>query len=122
VWGRQRSGTRLRNALVPAQVALAVVLLVGAGLFLRALGHALSVDPGFDPSGVEVATIDLHRERYDEPRGRLLLAQILERVARIPGVEAASLSAAVPLGPGDEMIRLAPIGVDDDDASFVHAN
>lgn len=122
VWGRQRSGTRLRNALVPAQVVLAVVLLVGAGLFLRALGHALSVDPGFDPSGVEVATIDLHRERYDEPRGRLLLAQILERVARIPGVEAASLSAAVPLGPGDEMIRLAPIGVDDDDASFVHAN
>jgi predicted permease len=121
-WGGTRGGARLRNALVPAQVALAVVLLGGAGLFLRALGHALSVDPGFDPAHVEVATIDLHRARYDEPRGHVLYDQLLERVTRIPGVEAASLSAAVPLGPGGEMIRLAPAGIDDDDASFVRAN
>lgn len=121
-WGGARSGGRLRSALIPLQVALAVVLLVGAGLFLRALGHALSIDPGFDPTHVQVATLDLQRERYDEPRGRLLHDALLERLSRIPGVESVSLSAAVPLGPGSEMLRLAPTGAADDDASFIRAN
>ena len=54
---------RLRNAFVVSQVAFSIVLVVGAGLFVRALQRAATINPGFDPRGVELASLDLSLER-----------------------------------------------------------
>src|SRR5207247_4684719 len=81
---------RLRNAFVIGQVALSLLLVVGAGLFLRALHRAGSIDPGFDARGVELTALDLSIAGYDEARGRIFARQLVERVRAIPGVEDAS--------------------------------
>ena len=91
---------RLRNAFVVGQVALSLLLVVAAGLFLRALERAGSIDPGFDARGVELTALDLSIAGYDEARGRIFARQLVERVRAIPGVEAASVAALMPLGGG----------------------
>ena len=89
---------RLRNAFVVAQVALTVVLTVGAALFVRALQHAAAVDPGFDPRGVEVATLDLSLAGYTDTTGPQFAETMVQRVRVIPGIADAALSAVLPLG------------------------
>ncbi len=98
VWasgGRRRAF--LRDALVVAQVALSMVLLVGAGLFLRSLANAGSMKPGFDPQNVLVATIDLEPSGYKRADGLALFARLLDRVKATPGAEAVTLASRVPL-------------------------
>jgi macrolide transport system ATP-binding/permease protein len=92
------AASRLRSTLVTVQIALCVVLLAGAGLFLRSLQHARRVSPGFSPDGVMLVSYDLSQLGYDARRGRLFHQQALENAARIPGVAAASLASRVPLG------------------------
>jgi len=92
---------RLRSALVVAQVAVALLLLIGAGLFLRSLGRAASVHPGFNPEGVHLASLDLSLHGYGEEAGAAFFASLRERVASLPGVEAASYAFMVPLGLGN---------------------
>ncbi|HEX7090945.1 MAG TPA: ABC transporter permease [Longimicrobiales bacterium] len=96
--GGRRFG--LRNVLVTAQVAISLVLLVGAGLFLRSLQHAATVDPGFDPSNVVVASFDLQTQGYTEAQGRAFYEQLSERVAALPGVVGVTLARNVPLSGG----------------------
>src|SRR4030095_4069973 len=91
---------RLRKALVVAQVALSLVLLVSAGLFLRTLANAQSVDPGFSTRNGILASIDLLPAGYDAARGRQFQLNLLARVRELPGVEAASFASRVPLGFG----------------------
>lgn len=91
---------RLRKALVVAQVALSLVLLVSAGLFLRTLANAQSVDPGFSTRSGILASIDLLPAGYDAARGREFQLNLLARVRELPGVEAASFASRVPLGFG----------------------
>jgi predicted permease len=91
---------RVRQALVVAQVALSLVLLVSAGLFLRTLQNAQSVDPGFSTRTGLLASIDLLPAGYDTPRGRVFFRDVVARVRELPGVEAASLARSVPLGFG----------------------
>jgi predicted permease len=91
---------RLRNAFVVAQVALSIVLVVAAGLFLRALQRAASIDPGFDPRGVEIASLDLSLGGYTDATGPVFARELLERVRAIPGVQSATLSAQLPLSMG----------------------
>jgi macrolide transport system ATP-binding/permease protein len=91
---------RVRQTLVVAQVALSVVLLVSAGLFVRALRNAQAADPGFTTRTGVLAAIDLLPAGYDAPRGRAFYGALLARVRELPGVEAASLTARVPLGFG----------------------
>jgi predicted permease len=74
-----------------------MVLLVGAGLFLRSLANAGSMKPGFDPQNVLVATIDLEPSGYKRADGLALLARLLDRVKATPGAEAVTLSSRVPL-------------------------
>jgi predicted permease len=93
--GRRRSV--LRNGLVVAQVALSVVLLVGAGLFLRALSAAQNVDPGFDARNIVLAGIDLFPNGYERDRGIDFYQRLLERVRALPGVQSAALARQVPL-------------------------
>ena len=94
-----RAALRLRGALMATEVAMAVVLLVGAGLLTRSFTNLLRVDPGVDPSGVVTGWISLPAKRYpDEGRQRLAMNEILRRVQSLPGVKSAALTSALPLG------------------------
>ena len=87
----------LQRALVVSQVALSLVLLVSAGLFLRSLTRTLAVDPGFDTRHGLMAVVDLGFGSYDEVQGRQFCRRLLDRVRVLPGVESAALAATVPL-------------------------
>src|SRR5262249_961850 len=90
----------LRNTLVAAQVALSLVALIGAGLFLRSLPHAQQIAPGFDVDHLAVLSFDLGAQGYTEERGRQFQQRVLERAAAVPGVQAATLASVVPLFQG----------------------
>jgi predicted permease len=91
-------GTKVRNALVAAQVMFSFVLLMCAGLMLRSLYNLLSVDPGFKASNVLSMQTSLNWTKYkkDEDK-RNFFHQVLERAGALPGVEAAAVSMSVPL-------------------------
>ena len=89
--------SRLRNVFVIAQIAISLVLLITAGLFLRSLQNAGSIDLGFRPEGVQTVSFDLRTQGYDESKGREFYRQLLERVTVFPGVGAVSLARMVPL-------------------------
>jgi hypothetical protein len=83
---------------VGAQIALSLALRVAAGVFVRAGVNASSADPGFPLSGGLVAEIDVGIAGFDETRGRVAYAAVLDRVRALPGVEAASGASIVPFG------------------------
>jgi putative ABC transport system permease protein len=90
---------RLRSALMTTEVAMALVLLVGAGLLTRSFAKLLQVDPGVEPTGVMTGWISLPAKRYpNEERQRLAMNDILRRVQSLPGVTTAALTSALPLG------------------------
>jgi predicted permease len=90
----------LRNGLVVAQVALSLLLLIGAGLFLRSLWSAQSIAPGFDAARVLTASLNINLLRYTREQGRQFYQQAVERVAALPGVQRVSLTRIVPLSGG----------------------
>ncbi|HEV7890010.1 MAG TPA: ABC transporter permease [Pyrinomonadaceae bacterium] len=92
-----RTRTRLRSALVVAQVMLSLVVLVAAGLVVRALGRLQTVSPGFEVEHGLVASFDLGLQNYDEARGQDFERRLIERVRALPGVRAASLTDLMPL-------------------------
>jgi predicted permease len=85
------------NALVVTQVALSLVLLVGAGLFLRSLYNLKSVDPGFDPDRLVVLTVEPGLNGYSPAAGQNFLDSLMERIQHLPGVMAASPGLISPL-------------------------
>jgi predicted permease len=87
----------VRSSLVVAQIMLSCLLLIAAGLFVRSLGHATEIDPGFSARNVLLATVDLFPGGYNEERGRVFHRELLRRAAALPGVESASLASSVPL-------------------------
>lgn len=95
-------GSRLRGALVAGQVALSLVALVSAGLFLRGLQRAGEVDPGYaDPDRLLLVTTDLRMSgTLDSTAGREMLDRALARLRSTPGVTAIAASHFVPLGFG----------------------
>jgi predicted permease len=94
------TGGRLRGALVGGQLALSVLLLVSAGLLVRSLRHAQTMDPGFDPQGVLLASVDLFGGGYDADTGRRFLASACDSLRTLPGVDSVSLTRRAPLGLG----------------------
>jgi len=92
--------TRVRRVLVVAQVALSLLLLVCAGLFVRSLQNAQALDPGFSTRNGLLASIDLLPAGYDTPRGRVFFQDLLARVRELPGVDAATITQRMPLGFG----------------------
>src|SRR5882724_11825260 len=90
----------LRNLLVVTQVALSVVLLITAGLFLRSLRSIQGVDPGFDAEKIVTVPLNINLLRYTKPQGREFYRQVVERVETLPGVESASLARIVAVGGG----------------------
>ena len=92
-----RGRLELRGLLIVGQVALALVSLVSASLFLLSLGKAQSVDPGFERQHLLVASFDLEDRGYDEARGRAFLRQLEERIGALPGVRSAALAESLVL-------------------------
>jgi predicted permease len=91
---------RLRGALVIAQVALSLMLLICSGLFIRSLRNAGSVDLGFDADNLLAMSMDLQLQGYTEPAGRNFSRQLLDRVRTLPGIVSASMTDELPLGGG----------------------
>jgi predicted permease len=87
----------LQNLFVVAQVSLSLLLLIGAGLFLKSLQRLRDVDPGVKPDHLATASIDLGAAGYSEERGRAFYQQLLERVGSLAGVESVSLASALPI-------------------------
>jgi len=82
---------RLRSALVVTEVAVSLVLLIGAGLTLRSLYNVLTTNPGFEPAGVVVGNLTLPAAKYsDAAKRRIFVQQVVEKVQALPGVEAAA--------------------------------
>lgn len=98
--GGGRSSGRLRSALVVAQVAVCLVLLVGASLFLRSFIAAQSMSPGFDPSGVVTASMDMFQSGYTGERLRDFQRRTIEAMTALPRVQSAAFGSRLPLGMG----------------------
>jgi putative ABC transport system permease protein len=94
---QERRGTRLRSGLVIAQVALSMLLLVSAGLLTRALQRALNVDTGFDATSVVAAELSLAPHGYDLEQSRVLVDQLVQRLADRSDVLHAGRSSMQPL-------------------------
>ena len=100
----------LRSALVAVEVALALMLMFGAGLLVRSLGHLSGVDPGFDPKNVLRAQLSIPEQKYpDAESQRRFYQQLLERVRALPGVKSAGAINTLPLTNGGST---QPIAVD----------
>ena len=90
--------SQLRAALATAEISLALILLVGAGLMMKSLYRLLAVDPGFRPDRVLKLEMDLRTQQYSkDPAVLNFWQQVLEKVRVLPGVEAAAVGTAVPL-------------------------
>ncbi len=94
-------GRRLRSAFVVAQVALALVLLVGAGLMIKSFSRLQAVDPGFDPKNLLTMRVDLPATKYEEDEQIVAFyRQATERLATLPGVSSATAINYLPFYSG----------------------
>jgi predicted permease len=91
-------GSRLRNALVVSEIALSLMLLIGAGLLLKSFAHLQQSDFGFNPEKVLTVQVLLPQPKYAEPAKRLqFLNQSIQRIEALPGVQAVSATNFLPL-------------------------
>lgn len=100
--------SKLRSALAVSQIAVCTILLIGAGLCVRSLFNARSIDPGFDTQNVALATLDPGRMNYSDERGKAFYRSLIERVDALPGVTSASLAGYMPLATTQMMVRVGP--------------
>ena len=104
---KERTGTagstgrfKARNLLVLFQVALSVVALASAGLFVRSLQNAQTIDLGFEHDKLVVLQYDVASNGYDQSRGKNYHREIVERVRALPRAAAVSIASTLPLTPG----------------------
>ena len=108
--GRGSHRISLRHGLVVTQVALSMVALISAGLFVRSLREAYNANPGFNPHNVLLAAFDPFLSGYDESRGREFYRHLVERVSNLPGVQSATLARRLPMTLGG--IAFANVTID----------
>ena len=89
--------SRLRGTLVVVQLALSLVLLIGAGLVLNSLKQLQTMNPGFNPNNSLTLSMDVGLQGYDKARAQQFYTQLVSRVASLPGVQSAALTTFVPL-------------------------
>jgi predicted permease len=104
----------LRNVLVVVQVAISMVLLVGAGLFVRSLIAAQDIDPGFEGERAVVMTVAPGLTSWERAHRDEVLDMLLERARALPGVEAAAMASRLPLGAAIQTNEIFPVGADID--------
>jgi predicted permease len=95
-WTRAKKGISLRSVLVAGQVALSLLALTAAGLFIRSLSYAQQIDPGFAAAHLLALTLDTRARGFSEEAGRAFYRRVSESVLSLPGVEAASLASDPP--------------------------
>ncbi len=98
--GRSRHG--LRSSLVIVEMALALILLVSAGLLIRSLIRLQDVNPGFDPHNVMTASLDLPDAKYSDPKKAEFFRELIPQLEAIPGVQSAAAVFPLPMS-GDEI-------------------
>ncbi len=99
--GSDPGGNRARNLLAAAEIALALVLLVGAGLMIRSLSFLRHVDPGFDVHQLTAMDLDVAQTRFPQPQQQVaFFNRVLERVRSLPGVESAAVIDSLPMSGG----------------------
>ncbi len=96
--GRRRGVFSRRNLLVMGQIALSLMLLSAAGVFIRSSVRAARVEPGFRTSGEIVAEVDANLAGYNETRGREVYRSVVERLRTTPGVDSVGIAATIPFG------------------------
>jgi predicted permease len=111
--GSLSAGRRaVRSALVGAESAIALVLLVGAGILIHSFWNLLSVDPGFDPNGVAAIQLSVPDTKYTTPAASAqFYQQLLERIRAVPGVDSAGATTVPPLSGGGPSGNLSLDGV-----------
>jgi predicted permease len=102
-----------RSMLVVTEIALALVALVGAGLFIRSMQNAQRIDPGFESTNLFLFNFDLGALHYDEGRGQQFFRAAVERAKTAPGVESATIADAPPLTGGGFSRTIFPEGQDE---------
>jgi predicted permease len=106
-----RGAVLLRSTLVTGQVAIAFVLLIGAGLMFASMRAALNVDPGFHPSSILTGYLSLPGSNYpDDPAQLQFTDDLLREVRALPGVTAASVTSMIPFGGGGSSSVILPEG------------
>jgi putative ABC transport system permease protein len=126
--GRDESGggsTAIRRALVAAEIALAIVLLAGAGLMLRTLRHMGTLDPGFRPHGLVTARLTIPEVANEQPnaqaaRTAAFAESLFARLRELPAISAASLASDVPMGTSVSATRMYVDGNDQDVRVYRH--
>jgi len=110
-------GGRIRGSLVASQLALALVLLVGATLMLRSFARIHALDPGYVPEHILTASLFMPDSRFPgnsfserEPFRKAFLAQVVERAAALPGVESAAVVMGMPLTPVGGNMQVLVLG------------
>ncbi|HET9513083.1 MAG TPA: ABC transporter permease [Gemmatimonadales bacterium] len=105
--GHASATRRLNDVFVVAQLAISLVLLVGAGLLLRSFANLTGIDPGFRPANVLVGRISIPRQIYPEmAQVRQMAGQLQQRVQALPGVQSAGLSSTAPFSSNDNQQSL----------------
>jgi predicted permease len=107
-----RGGLNLKKALVVAEVALSLLLLIMAGLFVRSLQAVRAIDPGIDVDQLVSAPLNINLLRYTRVQGREFYDRVVERVEQLPGVEAASVARVALLSGGARVLSLHVEGRD----------
>ena len=124
--GRKR--VTLRNVLVGGQIAIALVLLIASGLFIRSLRKAQHIDPGFYSGPAAILWPNMEMSGYNEQRGKQMQEQLRERLLRVPGVTHVAMADRFPLGANVQTREVningvsPPPGLDQLEVDFTHAN
>jgi predicted permease len=114
-WGNSggvSSGSRLRGALIVSQVAGSLFLLVTAGLLVRALERAQTIDPGFELKNVLVVSLDLRQRGDDDSLSEEYHRKLSDRIRAMPGVQSVAMGRTIPLGTSFTQVSFLPEGLE----------
>ena len=103
-----RRGPSLQSLLVVTQVALSLMLLAGAGLFVRSLWKLQGIDKGFAGANVMAFSLNMGLQGYDKGRGANFYATAIENLSSLPGIESVTLASSLPATAGGSRIQLGP--------------
>ncbi len=119
--GRSSGRSRLRTALLISEVALALVLVAGAGLFLKSFLHFYDLDLGFDPDQAIASQVSLPGYRYsDQTEWQIFFQNYLDEVRGMPGITSAALVSKLPATPGrTNVTRVNPVGSNEPEVNWV---
>src|SRR6185436_5573905 len=103
--GRWTRGLDMRDMLVTGQLAVSLLALIGAGLFMRSLQEAQRLNPGFPTEGLVVMSVNVGAQGYSSPRGLQFFRDAIERIRQLPGVQSASWGESAPQFSGQAVSR-----------------